>query len=68
MLKQISDNVLSSFLPKLSLKKKNLIADCILAECEKLGMLPPVVTGVVSVETDGEHLVVRPWRWEQEND
>jgi hypothetical protein len=35
---RISDNVLSSFFPSLSLQHKNLIADCMLAEVEKLGM------------------------------
>ena len=36
----------------------------VLQACEDAGMLPPVVEGAVKVETDGEQLVVRPWRWE----
>jgi hypothetical protein len=57
---------------------KSIIATCgptqptiktakqVLKACEDAGMLPPVVEGIVKVETDGEQLVVRPWRWESE--
>lgn len=41
MVNLISDNVLSSFFPNMELRLKNLIADAMLAECEKAGMLPP---------------------------
>lgn len=64
MVNQISDNVITSFFPNMELSQKNLLADAMLTEAEKLGMMPPVVTGPVQVEKDGEELVVRPWRWE----
>ena len=42
-IKQISDNVLINFLDeRIDLKTRNLIADCVLDEMEKLGMSPPV--------------------------
>lgn len=42
LVNQISDNVLSSFFPNMELRLKNLIADSMLAEAEKAGMLPPL--------------------------
>lgn len=40
MVKYMGD-ALSQFLPNTDIKKLNLIADCLLTEAEKYGMLPP---------------------------
>lgn len=41
MLAQISDNILISFFSNMDLQTRMLIADCVLSECEKMGMEPP---------------------------
>ncbi|NJO65128.1 MAG: hypothetical protein HC836_45580 [Richelia sp. RM2_1_2] len=41
-------------------------AEEILTRIENEGMLPPVVKGKVKVEKFGNQIVVRPWRWEDE--
>lgn len=60
MRNQISDNVISNFMTGAPLQLRNLIADCVLAEVEKYGMLPPQPYGEV-VSDD-----VRDYRWEPE--
>jgi predicted Zn-ribbon and HTH transcriptional regulator len=71
MIHAISDNVLSSFLPEVGLQLKNLIADCMLAEVEKLGMKPPtcqicVSTGKKWTEKDAVRDVIWLKQWETE--
>ena len=41
MINLISDNVITSLFPNLSLARKNLLADMMLTEVEKHGMMPP---------------------------
>lgn len=64
MVFQISDNVISSFFPNLSLKAKNLIADAVLAEVEKLGMSPPFREDYTTKDFYNR---VEPYSWEPEH-
>lgn len=43
MINLISDNVLFNFLPNFPLYKRNLIADMMLSEAEKNGMIAPEI-------------------------
>lgn len=62
----VSDNILSSFFPSLDLNMKNLIADAVISECEKYGMLPPEAIFTDPGHFPGDSFDYRANKWEEE--
>lgn len=58
MINLISDNVLFNFLPNFPLYKRNLIADMMLSEAEKNGMIAP---GYGTELPNGDHSHKMEW-------
>lgn len=64
MIAQIADNVLINFISNMSLRERMLVADCVLSECEKYGMSPPVYKHMPHPFND----VYYTMSWEPENE